>query len=171
MKRLDIDFSHYSAQLDIRKAGDRRLVFDPVRKTQLVLTPEEFVRQLLLLYFIHDCRYNPNRISIERQLLVNGLQRRYDLLVFDPSMNPFLLVECKAPAVELSQAACDQIARYNLSLQVPFLLLTNGRHTICCEMDYANNRYEYLDRLPEYPRSVQNGKIPPGNHRKVPPNP
>ncbi|MEO1514921.1 MAG: type I restriction enzyme HsdR N-terminal domain-containing protein [Bacteroidota bacterium] len=151
MQLLPIDFSPYASALRIKRQDGQRWVFDPIRRKYLVLTPEEFVRQLLLHHFIHDCQYNPNRISVERKLLVNGLERRYDVLVFDLQMAPFLLVECKAPEVELDQSTCDQIARYNMTLQVPYLMMTNGRSNLCCQMDYKEKQYEYLNQLPAYP--------------------
>ncbi len=117
----------------------------------LVLTPEEFVRQLLVLYLIHEKHYNENRISIEKQVVFNHMPKRCDVLVYDKNMDPFLLVECKAPQVKLSGATFEQIARYNNPLQVPYLLITNGLETYCCKMNYEERSYEFIDTVPEYP--------------------
>ncbi|MEM9917774.1 MAG: type I restriction enzyme HsdR N-terminal domain-containing protein [Bacteroidota bacterium] len=154
MKVLDIDFSQYASALKIKTSDKQRMIFDPVRRKYLVLSPEEFVRQLLIHFLIHDLHYNPNRISIERQLLVNGRTRRYDILIYDPALQPFLLIECKAPDVPLSQDTFDQIARYNMPLQVPYLLVSNGRHNLCCQIHYEQSDYEYLDQLPDYPEEA-----------------
>ena len=151
MKLLDLDISSYTSRLKIKKEEGQRMIFDPIRRKYLVLNPEEFVRQLLILHFTEGLGYNPNRISIERQLKVNGRNRRYDILVYDPSMQPFLLVECKAPEVDLSQDTFDQIARYNMPLRVPYLMVTNGRHNLCCRLDYEQSDYDYVSHLPDYP--------------------
>ena len=88
---------------------------------------------------------------MERGLKVNGQYKRSDIITYDKTMTPFLLVECKAPSVPLSQAVLDQIATYNLAYQVPYLLISNGMHNYCCQMDYKNNSYTFLDEIPTGP--------------------
>ena len=90
-------------------------------------------------------------ITVEKELRVNGMLRRSDILVYDANMAPFLLVECKAPQVKIDDQVFKQIAWYNMTLKVKYLMVTNGLDTFCCEMDYENEGYQFLDEIPDYP--------------------
>ena len=149
---LDLRLDRFGPFLGVRQAGDRREVRCEIRRRWLVLQPEEFVRQLLLHFFVRDMRYNRNRITVERGLNVHDEARRTDILVFTPDMRPFLLVECKAPRVPLSTATFRQAANYNGPLRVPYLMISNGRASYVAEIDYAAEDYRFLDAVPEYPR-------------------
>lgn len=126
-------------------------IYDPIRKKWLVLQPEEMVRQLVVAYLLEEKRYNKNRIKVEKSLRVNTLARRCDVLVYDRDMQPFLLIECKAPQVKISEATFRQLAAYNLPLRVPYLLAVNGIAAYCCRMDYEKESWELLETVPEYP--------------------
>jgi hypothetical protein len=139
-------------QLQIRQHEAQRQLYDPIRRKWLVMQPEETVRQLLLIFLTREKGYSPNRIGVEKTLSFNGLTRRFDILVYDPAMQPWMLVECKAPGVPISQDTFDQAARYNLPLRVPYLVVSNGRDTYCCKMDYENEGYDFLEGLPEFPK-------------------
>ncbi len=146
--RIDVNFLAFQNQLRTKVDGRQRLIFDPIRKKYLVLAPEELVRQLVLLYLIQDRAFNKNHIRTEMGLKVNELAKRCDILIYRPDLTPLLLVECKAPKVKIDQATFDQIARYNLPLQVRYLLVTNGQQTYCCQMDYASQTYQFLSAIP-----------------------
>ncbi len=154
------DLLQYEGMLRTKRADGKTLLFDRIRKKWLVLQPEELVRQLLVTWLVEAHQYNPRRMSLERGLLFNGLARRYDLLVYDPEMRPFLLAECKAPAVDLDAGAARQIALYNMVLQVPYLLLTNGRYLCLYAIDHQEKSFEKLGQVPPYP-----GR-PPENSQK-----
>ena len=128
------------------------MVRGEIRKKWLVLQPEEFVRQLLLHFLIGDMKYNRNRITVERGVKVNAEARRTDILVFDPDMRPFLLIECKAPKVELSTGVFRQAATYNGPIRVPYLMISNGRHSYVAAIDFATESYRFLPAVPEFPR-------------------
>ena len=110
------------------------------------------MRQHLLQYLVLDKGYPMALINVERQLLVNQLKKRYDLVVYRPDGSIFLLVECKAPVVAIDQGTFDQIARYNLQLKARFLLVTNGMDHHCCEMDHFNEKYSFLQEIPDFSR-------------------
>lgn len=148
---LEIDFLQYRQQLKTRREKNKTWLWGVIRQKHLVLQPEEFVRQLTLLYLIQQKGYNKNRISVEKGIQVNELSKRCDILVYTSDMRPYLLVECKAPEVPLSQSTFEQIARYNLPLQVEYLLVTNGRHTYCCKMNYEEENFTFLEAVPEWP--------------------
>ena len=145
---LPIDFLKYQPKLKIKKEGTKRYIYCTIRKKYLVLQPEELVRQMCIHYLIEDRNYSKNSIHVERGLTVNQLYRRLDIIIYDEKGAPFLLVECKRPKVKLTQAAFDQIARYNLTLKVRYLLVTNGIDTFCCEMNYEEESYRFLDSVP-----------------------
>ena len=149
--QLSTDFLQHRSALKLKTEKGKKYIFDPIRKKYLILQPEEFVRQLVLLHLIEHYDYNSNRISVEKSLRVNTLLKRCDILVYEPSLNPWLLVECKAPDVPITQAAFDQIARYNMPLRVQYLLVTNGLQTYCCKMDYEIEAYHFLKQIPSYP--------------------
>ena len=145
---IDLDLMAFKEMLRIKKDAGKTFIFDQIRRKWLILQPEEVVRQLVVHFLTQERGYSPQRISIERQLTVNKLKKRCDILVFDRQMNPELLVECKAPGLTIGQAAFRQIAWYNLPLRVPYLLVTNGRSTYCCRMNYREESYEFLDQVP-----------------------
>ena len=148
---LDLDLQSLKDQLTLQIRNDKRYVYDPIRHKYLLLTPEELVRRLLIAYLLTRKGYQPKRFAVEKQLEVFGLSRRFDILIFGPQLQPFLLAECKAPQVPIDQDTFEQISRYNLPVKAPYLLLTNGQATYCCRMDYANRQYHFIDELPALP--------------------
>ncbi len=137
-------------QFKMKKDGERIQIFDAIRKKYVVLTPEEWVRQNILQYLIQEKNFPSSLIAVEAGLKYNQLQKRADVLVYDKSGSPFLLVECKAPEVKITQDTFDQIARYNLIFKVKYLVVTNGLNHFCCIMDYTDNSYQYLDFIPTF---------------------
>jgi len=125
-------------------------VFDPVRKKHVILTPEEIVRQGVIQYLIQIAQYPVGNISVEKKITVNGMTKRYDLVVYSAAFSPSLLVECKSEDVVLNEAVCKQIAIYNLQLKVPFLWLTNGKQHYILKFDVINNSYTYLQTPPAF---------------------
>ena len=106
--------------------------------------------ELVICYLLEEQNYNRNRIAIEKKLEVNGMTKRCDILVFQKDMQPWLLVECKAPGVALNEATFRQVALYNMPLHVQYLMVTNGHTTYCCRMDYEKNDFEFLDEIPAF---------------------
>ncbi len=134
----------------IRQETDEMYIFDEIRKKFLLLTPEEWVRQHLLQFLIRDKKYPRSLIKLEGGLKLNSLQKRTDILLYNSAGEKVLLVECKAPSVKISQDTFDQIARYNFVHRVKWLLVSNGLHHFCCEIDFENRSYRFLEELPEY---------------------
>lgn len=110
----------------LRKKDGQTYVQDLVRKKWLVLSPEEFVRQHLLYYLMTVKQYPASLIAVEKELRLNDLKKRYDLVVYDRNKQPYLLVECKAPYIDLNESVIEQALRYNLVLKAPLLMITNG---------------------------------------------
>ena len=125
-------------------------IFDEIRKKFIILTPEEWVRQHVVRFLLEEKKYPKSLINVEKVLIVNGLRKRYDVVVFNPDGSIFVLVECKAPEIKTAQATFDQIARYNLALKAQFLMVTNGHNHYFCQMDFENEKYAFLKELPDY---------------------
>jgi hypothetical protein len=95
-------------------------------------------------------KYPISLIALEKQLILNNLKKRSDILVFNKSGKPEIIVECKAPKVKITQATFDQIARYNLKLKATYLIVTNGLNHFFCKMDFENETYIFLQDVPDY---------------------
>lgn len=147
---LEIELLKYQDRLKVKFSNGRKYIFDIIRKKYLVLTPEELVRQLMLHYLIEEKGYPKNKIQVERGLEFNTMQKRCDILVFDACFKPVLLVECKAARVKMDQKVFEQIARYNMSLKVPYLLVTNGPINYCSYINQEAQSFHFLEEIPSY---------------------
>ena len=125
-------------------------IFDEIRKKFIILTPEEWVRQHVVQFLMLEKKYPKSLINVEKVLKINDLRKRYDVVVFNPDGSIHILVECKAPEIKISQNTFDQIARYNLTLKATYLMVTNGLNHYFCQMDFENEKYHFLQDLPEY---------------------
>lgn len=143
-----LNLPDYTDQIMINRAANT--IFDVVRKKHLVLTPEEWVRQNFIVYLKNEKQYPLGLLGVEQGLNLNGLKRRCDIVGYDKTGKARLIVECKAPKVKITQKTFDQIAAYNLKLNVDFLIVTNGLNHFCCLMDYSNNTYSFLEDIPAY---------------------
>lgn len=136
-------------QFRFKNSENKIAIFDEIRKKFIILTPEEWVRQHVVHYLFAEKSYPKSWINVEKQIKMNGLTKRYDVVVFNPDGSIFLLVECKAPEIKISQQTFDQIARYNLALKAEYLMVTNGLEHYFCQMDFDNERYHFLQELPQ----------------------
>ena len=125
-------------------------IFDEIRRKFVILQPEEWVRQHVVQYLMKVKRYPKSLINVEKQLMLNTLTKRMDIVVFNTDGKLTILVECKAPEVVIDQTTFDQIARYNLSANADYLMVTNGLNHYFCQMDYTAMRYNFITDLPEY---------------------
>ncbi len=137
-----------------KKEGEKILIFDEVRKKFLVLTPEEWVRQNFIRFLNEEKGFPAQLMAIESGLKVNRNQFRADLLVYDRSGQPLLIVEFKAPNVKITQGTFDQITRYNMTFQVPFLIVSNGMDHYCCQVDLVGKTYCFLKEIPDFEQLV-----------------
>lgn len=134
----------------LRKTDDQVFIWDEVRKKDIVLTPEEWVRQNFIMYLNQHYQYPLSLMQVEGGLKYNSMQRRSDILCYNIHSKPALLVECKRPTVKIGQQVFDQIARYNMTLKVPFLAVTNGLEHYYCLIDHASKSYNFLEKLPTF---------------------
>lgn len=110
----------------IKKEEGREWIFDTIRKKWIVLTPEEWVRQNFIEYLIKIKKYPSSLIATEKELKLGELKKRFDILVYDKSHKPWMMVECKSMEVKLDETTLQQVLRYNISIPVKFLVITNG---------------------------------------------
>ena len=143
-----LNFPEYSFRF--KNSENKVLIFDEIRKKFVVLTPEEWVRQHVIKFLLQEKKYQKSYINVEKNIKINGLSKRYDVVVFNPDGSIFLLVECKAPEVSITQNVFDQIARYNLKLNAQHLMVTNGLNNYFCQMDFLNEKYIFLKELPNH---------------------
>lgn len=143
-----MNFPVYSFRF--KNSENKVSIFDEIRKKFILLTPEEWVRQHVVQFLLQDKKYPKSYINVEKLIKINDLSKRYDGVVFQPNGDIFLLIECKASEVPISQQTFDQIARYNLVLKAKYLMVTNGLNHYFCQMDFENEKYVFLRELPEY---------------------
>lgn len=141
-----LNFPEYSFKFKSKE--NKPAIFSILRKKYLVLTPEEWVRQHCVQFLISEKNYSPSLLNEERQIDLNGVSKRYDIVAYKSSGDIELIVECKAPHIQINQKTFDQIARYNMALKADYLMITNGLNHYFCKMDYENETYVFLKDLP-----------------------
>ncbi len=140
----------YVPQLSIQEKEGRKVISCLIRKKELVLQPEELVRQAYLKYLIEGLGYSAMKIAVEKGLKVNALQRRFDIMVYDKDILPYILVECKSMYIDLTQDVLEQVSHYNLSFKVPFLVVTNGKQQFVFQLNKEKSAYIKVDHLPKF---------------------
>lgn len=114
----------------MKNENGKQYIFDSIRKIWLALTEEEWVRQNFVNYLIRQLNYPSTVIAIEKEISLNDLKKRFDILVYDKEHKPWMLVECKEPQVNLSEDVLQQVLRYNISVPVEYIVITNGNTTV-----------------------------------------
>ncbi len=146
MKRLNLP----TYSFNIKLIEQRKYIFDFIRKKFVILTPEEWVRQNFLRYLVEEKKYPASLIFVEKEFKLNNLSKRSDGVVYDKTGKPILIMEFKAPEVKIDQKVFDQIARYNLKLQVKYLIVSNGMGHYCCKMSSNEGNYIFLKEIPSF---------------------
>ena len=136
--------------LRLRDNGGHRQVLDVLRRRYVALTPEEWVRQHFVHFLIEHKGYPKGLLANEVELRVGEKRLRCDTLLYNRAMQPQMIVEYKAPDISITQRVFDQISVYNLLLHVDYLVVSNGRQHYCCRMDYEQQRYTFLNDIPDY---------------------
>jgi len=139
-----------SFEYQLKNSENKMFIFDVIRKKYIQLTPEEWVRQHWLHYLINYKKYPKSLVSVEKQLLINNLKKRTDIVVYNKLGKPHLIVECKAHNVKITQNVFDQITRYNLSLQAKYLVLSNGINHFFVEFNNSTKNIMQIADIPKY---------------------
>ena len=125
-------------------------IFDVLRRKYVALTPEEWVRQHFVHYLIGHKGYPQTLMANEIQLAIGNKKLRCDSVLYDRSLKPRMIIEYKAPTVNITQKVFDQITVYNMLLHVDYLVVSNGIKHYCCQMDYDNEKYLFVEDIPDY---------------------
>lgn len=143
---LELNLPKYSFK--IKESDGKKVIFDRCRKKFVALTPEEWVRQNVVEFLISEKGFSEATIANEALVKVSDMRKRCDTVVYGQDGKPILIVEYKAPHINITQETFDQIAMYNFKLHVSFLIVSNGLSHYCCEVDYEKNRYNFLREIP-----------------------
>jgi len=135
---------------NIKESDGKNVIFDIIRKKYIVLTPEEWVRQHFIHYLINHLGYSKSLIGVEQGLKYNTLLKRTDIIVFDRSGAPLVLVECKEPAHRLNQKVMEQAMMYNKTLKAPYIIVSNGIDHSCMHLHPEKQKIEFLDTIPHF---------------------
>ena len=127
---------------------DKRTIWDPLRKKNVALTPEENVRQWFIGILSGHMQVPAYMMMSEIGFKLGNKQFRADIIVYDRSTSPLMVVECKRPEVDLTAQVLDQTIRYNMVLDVRYIVITNGNKTIILQK--SGSGYAPMDKLPLY---------------------
>lgn len=145
---LSLNLPSFAAK--VKEKDGKLVIFDPVRRKYVALTPEEWVRQHFVNYLVTDKGYPKELLANEVPVKLNGTAKRCDTVAYNRFLAPLMIVEYKAPTIEITSAVFDQIVRYNMALHVRYLTVSNGISHFCCKIDYENLTYSFLEGIPEY---------------------
>ena len=137
-------------EINITEKDGKRLIFDFLRRKYVALTPEEWVRQHFTHYLVEHKGYPKGLLGNEIELHIGDKKLRCDTLLYNKEAQPRMIIEYKAPTIQIQQKTFDQIAAYNLLLKVDFLVISNGLEHYCCQMDYEQRQYRLLPDIPDY---------------------
>ena len=135
---------------NIKESAGKNVIFDIIRRKYIVLTPEEWVRQHFVNYLINYLGYSRALIAVEQGLKYNSLLKRTDIVVYDRSGAPLVLVECKKPANRLNQKVMEQAMMYNKTLKAPYIIISNGIEHSCLHIRTEKQQVEFLDKIPKF---------------------
>ena len=136
--------------IKIKNINSEIYVFDIIRKKNIILTPEEWVRQNFIHYLNKEKNYPLGLMGVEKMVKYNNLKTRADIVLYNTKGEAEMIVECKSPDVKITQDTFNQIAKYYFQLKVDFLVVTNGIQHYCCQMDYEKNEITFLEDIPTF---------------------
>ncbi len=141
----------------VKTEGQRKYIFDKFRKRYVILTPEEWVRQNMAAYLVNEKKFPSSLMAVELALTINGMAKRADIILFSRQGKPLIIVECKAPAIKISQKVFDQAALYNMDMKAEYLLVTNGMVHYCARLNHVAGTWNFLPDIPDYLSSGLSG--------------
>jgi hypothetical protein len=136
--------------IKIQEKGEKRQIFDFLRRKWVALTPEEWVRQHFTHFLVEHKNYPQALLANEVELRIGEKRLRCDTLLYNKELRPRMIIEYKAPTIQIQQKTFDQISAYNLLLKVDYLVVSNGLSHYCCKMDYERQSYQFLEDIPDY---------------------
>lgn len=141
-----VNISYPEPGFRVKEENGKEFIFDVWRKKWVSLTPEEWVRQNFINYLVAEKKYPASLIAVEKEIQLGELKKRFDILVYDSHHRPWMMIECKSMEVELDDGVLQQLLRYNISIPVEYLVITNG--TQCFGWQKSGNKLEPIKELP-----------------------
>lgn len=145
---LKLNLPGFTPKIILR--DEKHMIFDPLRRKYVSLSPEEWVRQHFINYLLTEKKYPEGLLANEVQIKLNATTKRCDTIVYDSYLSPLMIIEYKAPSVPITKNVFDQIVRYNMVLRVRYLIVSNGINHYCCKVDYEKQEIIYMETIPEY---------------------
>jgi hypothetical protein len=150
---IQLNLPHF--EFKIKKEEEKLLILDTQRKKFVKLTPEEWVRQNFIHYLMSEKNYPAALIAIEKELKINGMRKRCDAVVYNLDAEPIMIIEFKAPEVNINQKVFDQVAVYNTKLKVEYLIVSNGLQHYSCRINIENAKYDFFVDVPTYSELIR----------------
>jgi len=147
---LPLNLPKFDVKVSVQNG--RPAIFDRIRRKYVTITPEEWVRQHFVNFLLSEKQYPENLIANEIGIKLNNTQKRCDTVVYSSTLTPLVIIEYKAPSVEITMNVFDQIVRYNMVLRANYLIVSNGLRHFCCKIDYEKGDYVFLEDIPDYSR-------------------
>lgn len=147
---IDIELLELKGLVKTRKTEGRQYLFDSIRSKYVKADPEEWVRQLLILYLTRSCAYPEGRISVEKMFIINKINKRFDVLVYDESAKPLVIIECKSPHVKLTPRTLNQVMTYNIKMNAPYIIISNGIDTMMGRVNFEEKSYLWFSKILNY---------------------
>lgn len=147
---IDIPINKVKKRLKTRRENGHTYIWDIIRKKYVLLLPEELVRQMLINYLVNDIGYPASHINVEKSVNTNDKKGRYDIIIYDRKVNPWMIIECKSHKVKLDQKTADQVNGYNHTLKANHFMLSNGINTLCYRLDSSSGSFIKIEDLPLY---------------------
>lgn len=147
-KMLKLNLPSYDFK--IKKVNEIHYIFDRQRRKYVKLTPEEWVRQHFIRFLLEEKHFPSAYLAVEKELIFNGMKKRCDAVLYNEKAQPQMILEFKAPHVQLTQSVFDQVAVYNYQLNVEYFIVSNGIEHYCCRVKKANSKFEFLNEIPDY---------------------
>ncbi len=139
-----------SFELKIKEQDGKQYIFDRLKKRYIRLTPEEYVRQHFINYLINHKNFPETLLANEIQIELGNVKKRCDTVLYDKFLKPQMIIEYKSPRIVVNQNTFDQISRYNMKLQVPWLIISNGLQHYCCNVDFNTGTCVFFNEIPDY---------------------
>jgi hypothetical protein len=150
---LKLNFRDYNFTIKILNGNAR--IFDIIRKKYYKVTPEEWVRQHVIHFLIHEIKIPLGCIAVEKSIFFNGLTKRFDIVSFDSNGDVLLLIECKAPHIKITEKTLSQAGIYQKTLKAKYTLITNGLQHIYLKYDNIDQKHVFIEELPSYQFMIQ----------------
>lgn len=129
-------------------------IWDPLRKKEVALTPEERVRQWFIGFLNTELKVPLHLMMSEVAFNLGEKRFRADILIYGRNASPLAVVECKRPEVRIDSEVARQVIRYNMSLNIRYIFITNGNSSFVFARSADSSVFTPLTSAPSYDEMV-----------------